>query len=204
MDFKRLITDMKELNSIQQLVAFPTPEVIPKSSLYIRMRIPSINRHPIYLSISSTSIKINTPTPTPHQLRPRPLPPHPMDLPPPQIHNLHISSGDMHTPTPPTTRVDGPLPRPRVLEIQTRAPHGGDVSFETIKFRPRCAFGVIHHDALAAGFAGCGEVALVTMGGGRVDVQAARAAAGADAGAEAVDDAGVAAAADGGEDDGVF
>ena len=127
-----------------------------------------------------------------------------MDLPPPQIHNLHISSGDMHTATPATTRMDRPFPRPWILEIQTRASHGGDVCLETIEFRPRCAFGVIDYDALAAGFAGCGEVALVAMGGGRVDVQAARAAAGADAGAEAVDDAGVAAAADGGEDDGVF
>jgi hypothetical protein len=93
-----------------------------------------------------------------------------MDLPPPQIHNLHISPRDMHTATPPTTRMNRPLPRPGILEIQTRTPHGGDVCLETIKFRPCCAFGVVDHDALAAGFAGCGEVALVTMGGGRVDV----------------------------------
>ena len=96
-----------------------------------------------------------------------------MDLPPPQLHHLHLPPGNMHTATAPTThRVDGPRPRPGVLEIQTRGTHGGNVGFEVVEFcSPGPLGGVVDGDALAAGFAGCGEVGFGGRGGGgRVDV----------------------------------
>ena len=112
----------------------------------------------------------------------------------PKINYLDIPPHEIDTPASPNTRMHCAFPSPGVPQIQARAAHRGDVSSEVVELRPLRAFWVVDGNTLTPRPAGCCQVALVARSRG-VDVQVLTAAAGAHAGAEAVDDSSSAATA---------
>lgn len=121
---------------------------------------------------------------------------------PPKVNNLDIPPQHIDTSAAPNTRMRCAFPGPGVPQMQARAAHRGDVGSEVVELRPHRAFWVVDGDALTPRFAGCCQVALVARSRG-VDVQILTSAAGAHAGAEAVDDSSIAASAECREDGGV-